>query len=94
MLSRLRELPEHHREGLAFGLALSVTLIIALVWISVFPARLGNDRIVITKDDVEEARSAKNAPSPVESIKESLAGVSSSIGELSKIFKSLKESDK
>lgn len=82
-IQRLQQRPDHHKQAIAFGVALSVTGLISVAWISTFFVSFGESKVIVTKDDVEAVKSVTTkSVSPFSSVKESMAGVTESIKQL------------
>ena len=87
-LENLKGRPEHHRQAMAFGFSLGITVVIFFIWISVFFAKIGATTVVIKEEDIAQKSQMANASSqsPFQFLKESVAGISSSVKDLRSLF--------
>lgn len=67
LIKRIHEKPEPARRRIAFGIALAITLIIFLVWLSTLPAKLRNSQ--------HASNPRSEAASPIETLKESVGSL-------------------
>jgi len=87
-------LPESRRQAIAFTIAVSLTVVIAVSWLSASLIRLNSGEIVVTKEDIEKAKTATAEPSPFSSLKESFSGVGESLNGIKDTLEKLYTSTK
>ncbi len=87
-LEKLKGKPDHHKQFVAFSFSFGITVVIFFIWVSMFFAKIGATSVVVTKEDiVKESQMAKAPPqSPFQLLKESVAGVASSVKDLRSLF--------
>ncbi len=87
-LHQLRSKPDHHKRAIAFGVSCTITGLILVVWLSTFFGDLGSDRVIIAQDDITSDSVVGGAVvlTPIEGLKESVAGVGASLSGLKKLF--------
>lgn len=87
-LEKLKGRPEHHRQVIAFGFSLGITVVIFFIWVSAFFTKIGATTLVITEEDIaQKSQIAEvSSQSPFQFLKESVDGISSSVKDLRSLF--------
>ena len=86
-LEKLKAKQDHHKQAIAFSFSLGVTVIIFFIWVSVFFNKIGATTVVVTQEDIAKGKITEaSSQSPFQFLKESVAGVSSSVKDLRSFF--------
>lgn len=86
-LENLRNRPDDHKRLVALGVSFGVTALIFMIWLSAFFVRIGQDSVVVTKNDIEvQKKKLAETLTPFESVKESAAHVGESFSRLRDLF--------